>query len=92
VYVRFLKADYVPQLDDDPGAASGYLLIGGELVEKQALEMTGIEYKVVPQGYFALDPACTYVSPLGACGPADFLEPHTVDYSYEYATTRDWSS
>lgn len=62
VYVRFLKADYVPQLDDGPDAASGYLLVGGELVEKQALEMAGIGYKMGPQGYYALDPTCSYVS------------------------------
>ena len=63
VYVRFVKADYVPQMDeDDADAASGYLLLGGELVEKQALEMAGINYKMGPQGYYALDPTCTYVS------------------------------
>jgi hypothetical protein len=62
VYVHFLKSDYIPQMDDDADVASGYLLLGGELAEKQALEMADIKYKMGPQGYYALDPTCTYVS------------------------------
>jgi uncharacterized membrane protein YgcG len=78
VYVRFLKPDYVPQLDD-ADAASGYLLLGGELVEKQALEMAGIEHKMGPQGHYALDPSCTYVSEVD-CSSASLTDYSRTTY------------
>jgi hypothetical protein len=62
VYVRFLKPDYEPQIDDTTHVASSYLLLGSEWVEKQALDMAGIKHKMGPQGFYALDPKCTYVS------------------------------
>lgn len=62
VHVRFNRPDYIPRFAEfDTDDTHSCVILSNDIVDKDALDLTGVDYEPYDMGYWMLDASLSYV-------------------------------
>lgn len=62
MHVRFNRPDYIPRFAEfDTDDTHSCVILSNDIVDKDALDLTGVDYEPYDMGYWMLDASLSYV-------------------------------